>query len=105
MGGALRRQIIVVAVAVVAAALGFDLASPPERQWTHRGLIAAIELYQAVASPLLARSGVRCRFEPTCSHYAVSVLKRYGAAGGTWRAAWRVLRCAPWTPAGTVDPP
>jgi putative membrane protein insertion efficiency factor len=92
-------------VAVVAAALGFDLASLPERQWTNRGLIATIELYQVVASPLLARSGVSCRFEPTCSHYALGVLRRHGAAGGSWRAAWRVLRCAPWTPAGTGDPP
>lgn len=101
----MRRQVFVVVTAVVAAALGFDLASPPERQWTSRGLVAAIELYQAGASPLLARSGVSCRFEPTCSHYALGVLKKYGAAGGSWRAAWRVLRCAPWTPAGTVDPP
>ncbi|MDH3401995.1 MAG: membrane protein insertion efficiency factor YidD [Acidobacteriota bacterium] len=86
-------------------ALGLDLGAPPERQWTARGLISAVELYQHTLSPLLARSGLTCRFQPTCSHYGVAVLKRHGALGGSWRAAWRVLRCAPWTPAGTLDPP
>ena len=86
-------------------ALGLDLAAPPERQWTARGLIGAVELYQRTLSPILARSAVTCRFEPTCSHYAVAALKRHGALGGSWRAAWRILRCGPWTPPGTVDPP
>jgi putative membrane protein insertion efficiency factor len=100
-----KRRVLWVVVAVLATGLGFDAASPPERQLTARGLIAAIELYQRAMSPLLSRSGVRCRFEPTCSHYAVGALERYGLVGGGRRAAWRVLRCAPWTPAGTVDPP
>ena len=93
------------AVTVVGLALGYDLGSAPERQWTARGLIGAIEIYQATLSPLLGRSGVKCRFEPTCSHYGAGVLERYGAFGGGWRAAWRVLRCNPWTAPGTVDPP
>lgn len=92
-------------VLVLGLALGYDLGSVPERQWTARGLIGAIELYQATLSPLLGRSGVKCRFEPTCSHYGVAVIARHGAFGGGWRAAWRVLRCNPWAAPGTVDRP
>lgn len=85
--------------------LGVDLAAPPERQATAAALVGGIRLYQATLSPLLGRGGVRCRFEPTCSHYAVAVLERDGALRGSWRAAGRLLRCGPWTPAGTADPP
>jgi uncharacterized protein len=102
---AMRGWRAALVIAVAGVALGYDLGSPPERQWTARGLVAAIEVYQATLSPLLGASGVKCRFEPSCSHYAVAVLERYGAVGGTWRAAWRVLRCNPWTAPGTVDPP
>ena len=49
--------------------------------------------------------GVRCRFTPTCSHYGAGAIAKYGAWKGSWLAAWRVLRCGPWTPMGTYDPP
>ena len=100
-----RRAVALVLVIALGLALGVDLGAPPESQWTTRGLVGAIRVYQSTLSPLLGASGVKCRFEPTCSHYGVGVLERYGALGGGWRAAWRVLRCAPWTPPGTVDPP
>lgn len=100
-----RRFFLLALVGLVGIALGLDLGAAPQRQWTTRGLIGAIKVYQQTLSPLLGSSGVKCRFEPTCSHYGVGVLKRYGALGGSWRAGWRILRCAPWTPAGTVDSP
>lgn len=68
-------------------------------------LIAGIELYQATLSPRLPALGARCRFHPTCSHYAVAALRRDGALLGSLRAAGRIVRCGPWTPAGTVDLP
>jgi putative membrane protein insertion efficiency factor len=49
--------------------------------------------------------GVNCRFKPTCSHYAEGAIRKYGALSGTGRAAWRIVRCGPWTPQGTIDPP
>jgi hypothetical protein len=85
--------------------LGLDLAAPPGSGHVAALLVGGVELYQATLSPLVARAGIVCRFEPSCSHYAVAVLERHGALGGSWRAAWRLLRCGPWTPAGTVDPP
>jgi len=90
---------------IVGLLVGLDLGAAPRDQWLNRGLLAAIGGYQAVLSPRLAGAGVRCRFEPTCSHYAVGALESHGALSGSLRAAWRVLRCNPLTPAGTVDPP
>lgn len=101
-----RRRVTVLALAAaLGLALGLDIGAPPDRQWTTRGLVGAIRVYQATLSPLLGASGVKCRFEPTCSHYGVAVLERDGALRGGGRALWRILRCAPWTPAGTVDLP
>jgi len=93
------------ALGVLLLLAGFDLARAPERQWTARAELAAIAAYQRSLSPLLARGGVRCRFEPSCSRYAAAVIRADGALAGSARALWRVLRCGPWTAAGTLDPP
>jgi hypothetical protein len=85
--------------------LGYDLARPPARQTSARVLLRAIDGYQAAISPRLAALGTRCRFEPTCSHYGEAAILELGALRGSLATAWRVLRCAPWTPAGTYDPP
>ncbi|REJ85471.1 MAG: membrane protein insertion efficiency factor YidD [Acidobacteria bacterium] len=71
----------------------------------NRAALGAIDLYQATASPRMPSVGVRCRFEPTCSRYAEAALRARGIFAGGARAAWRVLRCGPWTARGTVDPP
>jgi len=62
--------------------------------------LAPIRLYQRVISPGLPR---RCRYEPTCSHYAVDAVREYGILRGAVLAAWRVLRCNPFS-AGGLDP-
>ena len=49
--------------------------------------------------------GVQCRFTPTCSHYGEACIRQFGAMRGGWLAMKRVLRCGPWTPMGTDDPP
>lgn len=63
-------------------------------------LVALLKFYQYAISPLLGRS---CRFDPSCSHYAVLALQRHGAIKGLWLAARRVGRCHPWHPGG-YDP-
>jgi putative membrane protein insertion efficiency factor len=101
-----RPVLVVVLVAV--SMLGFlvwDLTRPPLEQWSARLLLGGIDTYQRYLSPAAGRAGVRCRFEPTCSHYAAAAIRKYGALGGSWRATWRILRCGPWTAAGTLDPP
>lgn len=90
--------------AALAALIAFDLSRAPQEQWSARALLGAISAYQATLSPVLGGAGVRCRFVPTCSHYGADAIRKDGAAIGSLRAAWRVLRCGPWTPMGTVDP-
>jgi putative membrane protein insertion efficiency factor len=99
-----RRALIACALLVLLF-LAFDGSRPPGRQWTARGLVAAIHLYQATGSRLMPRLGVHCRFTPTCSHYGEGALRKYGALQGTLLTLRRVARCGPWTPAGTYDPP
>ncbi|MEZ5312962.1 MAG: membrane protein insertion efficiency factor YidD [Thermoanaerobaculia bacterium] len=96
---------LLVSAALILALVVVDGARPPQRQWTVRLERAAIAGYQARISPLLRRGGVRCRFEPSCSHFAAAVLAKDGFWYGNLRIAWRLLRCGPWTAAGTADPP
>jgi uncharacterized protein len=67
--------------------------------------IASIHGYQRALAPAAARLGLRCRFTPTCSRYAETVIARDGAFRGGAKALVRIARCGPWTPAGTVDEP
>jgi putative membrane protein insertion efficiency factor len=63
-------------------------------------LILLIQLYRYALSPLL---GVRCRFEPSCSRYAIEALIQHGSLKGSWLAAKRLSRCHPLHPGG-YDP-
>jgi len=65
-----------------------------------RVLIFFLRIYQYLISPLL---GPRCRFHPSCSHYAVEAIQRHGAARGGLLALRRLSRCHPWHPGG-IDP-
>lgn len=67
--------------------------------------ISGIHAYQHTLSPIAARIGLRCRFTPSCSRYAETVIARDGLIRGGWKAAARVARCGPWTTTGTVDEP
>jgi hypothetical protein len=59
-----------------------------------------IRVYQLLISPHL---GPRCRFLPTCSHYAYEAIARHGAQRGSLFALRRIGRCHPWHPGG-FDP-
>jgi putative membrane protein insertion efficiency factor len=59
---------------------------------TARLLSLPIHLYRATLSPLLPPS---CRFQPTCSAYALEALSRHGPIKGMWLAVRRLLRCHP----------
>ena len=56
--------------------------------------------YRVLISPLI---GPHCRFEPTCSHYALDALAQHGPVRGSWLALRRLIRCGPWS-AGGPDP-
>jgi uncharacterized protein len=61
---------------------------------------ALIRLYQWTLSPLL---GPTCRFYPSCSHYALQSILRFGFFHGSWLTLKRLGRCHPWHPGG-FDP-
>jgi putative membrane protein insertion efficiency factor len=66
-----------------------------------RGLLAGLVLvYRVALGPMV--SG-RCRFQPSCSAYALEAIRVHGALRGSALAVWRVLRCSPMT-AGGLDP-
>ncbi len=61
-----------------------------------RGLVALVKGYRKLPR---VRPPV-CRFDPTCSGYAVEAIERHGALRGTWLAFKRVGKCHPWGPTG-----
>ena len=65
------------------------------------GIIFLVRIYQWTLSPIIGR---QCRFEPTCSHYMIGAVKKYGAFRGAWKGIVRIFRCHPWHPGG-YDPP
>lgn len=65
-----------------------------------RVLLVPIHFYRRWISPVLPPT---CRFEPSCSAYAVEALTTHGALRGTRLVLWRLARCAPWGRAG-YDP-
>ncbi len=62
-----------------------------------RLLIGCVRAYRLLLSPWL---GSACRFEPTCSVYAIEALERHGAARGSWLTVARLARCQPWCQGG-----
>jgi putative membrane protein insertion efficiency factor len=65
-----------------------------------RVVAAPIVAYQRLVSPALGR---RCKYEPTCSAYAVQAIREFGILRGLVLAAWRLLRCNPFSHGG-FDP-
>ncbi len=66
-----------------------------------RLVVGPIRLYQRYLSPAL---GTRCKYHPSCSEYAVGAIRSFGVVRGSILAAWRLLRCNPWS-LGGVDHP
>ena len=63
-------------------------------------LVALVKGYRLFLSPWL---GSACRFEPTCSVYALGALEQHGALAGSYLTLTRLARCHPWC-AGGHDP-
>jgi putative membrane protein insertion efficiency factor len=59
--------------------------------------IGAVQVYRWTLSPLF---GGRCKYYPSCSQYAVDALREFGFFKGAALAAWRLLRCNPWSHGG-----
>jgi putative membrane protein insertion efficiency factor len=66
-----------------------------------RAVIALVRLYQLTLSPIFGR---QCRFQPTCSHYMIAAVEKYGVLRGVPKGLWRIVRCNPLCKGG-YDPP
>jgi len=64
--------------------------------------VLPIRLYQILISPLVPAN--TCKYHPSCSEYAVQAIRKHGVVRGSGMAAWRLLRCNPWSKGG-VDYP
>jgi uncharacterized protein len=63
-------------------------------------LVGFIRFYQIFISPLKPPT---CRFYPTCSHYGIQAIQRFGPIKGTWLTIKRIVKCHPFHPGG-MDP-
>jgi putative membrane protein insertion efficiency factor len=67
-----------------------------------------VKALSLVLHSLLPAHGVAgaptCKYHPTCSQYASVALRKHGLLKGSLKAAWRILRCNPWS-GGGVDHP
>lgn len=87
---------------------GGQAAAPtPSASWWHglvvlarRAVMFPIRVYSVAISPAFPR---RCKYEPTCSRYALQAIERYGILRGIVLAGWRLLRCNPFSRGG-FDP-
>ena len=100
----MRRRLLVL-LALIVLLVVIDLQRAPAEQFMTHAALGGIHLYQATLSRAYARAGLACRFSPTCSHYAEACIRKFGLGRGGWLATQRVLKCGPWTPSGTIDPP
>lgn len=67
-----------------------------------RMTIFPIRVYQYMISPWLGR---QCRFDPTCSQYAIDAIAQHGVVRGLCLGGWRILKCHPFHPGGTDEVP
>ena len=65
--------------------------------FAQRVAIAPIRVYRRLLSPVLPQ---RCKYEPSCSAYAVRAIEEFGILRGLVLASWRLLRCNPWSHGG-----
>ena len=85
----------------VAGGASGPTATPSRLRRVVRALaVAPIVVYQRAISPAIPQ---RCKYHPTCSRYAVDAIREYGILRGAVLAAWRLLRCNPWSYGG-YDP-
>ena len=75
------------------------IATPTKPTVAARALMLPVRAWRVLST----RMPPRCRFEPSCSAYALEALTKHGARRGAWLATRRVGRCHPWHPGG-LDP-
>lgn len=100
-----RRWNVLLLRAVVGLTVFLLLESflPPAWQPSARAARLVVRAYQAVGSPLLRAVGARCKYQPSCSQYALDAFTACGTLRGFAKTCGRLARCSPWG-AGGPDP-
>jgi len=91
------------ALLVLAMLFAADALRPPRSQVSVRLFAVSVEGYHRYLHPLTGRF-IRCRYNPTCSGYAVQAVRKYGIAKGGWMGLRRIASCRSSVPMGTADP-
>ena len=66
-------------------------------------LIYFLNKYQKYISPLIKKTGVNCKYYPSCSEYMKQAIEKYGCFKGTFKGIKRLLKCNPFSKGG-YDP-
>ena len=80
-----------------------DALRPPSRQVSVRAFTAAVAIYHHTLHPITGHF-IHCRYRPTCSHYAVEAVQKYGIARGLALSFRRIRSCRRTVAMGTADP-
>ncbi len=72
-----------------------------KRSFLASAMLKSVDFYRRSISPY--KGSAACKYVPTCSQYARTAIERYGAIRGGRMAAWRLMRCNPWSKGG-YDP-
>ncbi|MGA3032880.1 MAG: membrane protein insertion efficiency factor YidD [Terracidiphilus sp.] len=99
----LRPEFWLGAVVLVILLVGADALRPPQRQVSVRLFTASVAAYHRYLHPVTGRF-IHCRYNPTCSRFAVVAVRKYGILKGGWMSARRILSCRSPVAMGTFDP-
>jgi len=98
------RRILLTVGVTICLYLGLESFLPPRSQPSAYAVVGAIRVYQTVGSPLVGKFA-NCKFQPTCSHYGLASVQKYGTLHGSARIVGRLWRCSPWGPPPGQDIP
>lgn len=68
-----------------------------------RFFIWLLKSYQKIISPVFQSLGIHCKYYPSCSHYMIQAIEKYGCIKGIYLGTKRLLRCHPFAKGG-YDP-
>ena len=98
-----EERVVLALLFCIALFFACDATRPPPKQVSVRLFRLGVAEYRAHLHPLTGRF-IRCRFNPTCSAYALEAVERFGIAHGLALAAHRIWSCRDSVPLGTYDP-
>jgi len=97
-----RPDLWLLIVALLMVLVTLDAWRPPQEQMTAKLYIGTVGFYQREIHPITSHF-IRCHYNPTCSHYSVQAVERFGIGKGLFLTTKRLISCNRSVPMGTVD--